>query len=43
LRCTIVLACAEPEAFNARVAAELGVSVPAVAKWRARFIQRRLA
>ncbi len=43
LRCKIVLACAEPGAFNSRVAAELGVSVPTVAKWRGRFIERRLA
>ena len=34
LRCKIVLACAEPGAFNSGVAAELGVSVPTVAKWR---------
>jgi transposase len=43
LRCKIVLACAEPGAFNSGVAAELGVSVPTVAKWRGRFIERRLA
>jgi Homeodomain-like domain len=38
LRCRIVLACAEPGAFNSHVAAELGVSVPTVMKWRGRFI-----
>ena len=42
LRCKIVLACAEPGAFNAKVAADLGVSVPTVRKWRGRFIERRL-
>jgi len=43
LRCRIVLACAEPESVNYKVAAELGVSVPTVAKWRGRFIERGLA
>ncbi|QBI53541.1 IS630 family transposase [Streptomonospora litoralis] len=43
LRCRIVLACAEPEAFNKDVAAELGISVPTVAKWRGRFIEHGLA
>jgi transposase len=43
LRCKIVLACAEPGAFNSHVAAELGVSVPTVAKWRGRFLARGLA
>jgi transposase/transposase-like protein len=42
LRCRIVLACAEPGSFNTQVAAELGVSVPTVAKWRGRFIEHRL-
>ena len=42
LRCKIVLACAEPGAFNAQVAADLGVSVPTVRKWRGRFMERRL-
>lgn len=42
LRCRIVLACAEPGAFNKQVAAELGVSVPTVAKWRGRFIEHGL-
>ncbi|MEU0079741.1 IS630 family transposase [Micromonospora tulbaghiae] len=42
LRCRIVLACAEPGATNAAVAAELGVSRPTVGKWRSRFLQRRL-
>jgi transposase len=43
LRCKIVLACAEPEAFNYQVAAELGVSVPTVTKWRGRFTDKGLA
>jgi transposase len=43
LRCKIVLACAEPEAFNYQVAADLGVSVPTVAKWRGRFTEKGLA
>lgn len=43
LRCRIVLACAEQGAVNSRVAAELGVSVPTVAKWRSRFIEHGLA
>jgi len=43
LRCKIVLACAEPGAFNSHVAAGLGVSVPTVAKWRGRFIEHGLA
>jgi transposase len=42
LRCRIVLACAEPGAMNSHVAADLGVSVPTVAKWRGRFIERRV-
>jgi transposase len=42
LRCKIVLACAEPGAMNSKVAADLGVSVPTVRKWRGRFIERRL-
>ncbi|HEX3923078.1 MAG TPA: IS630 family transposase [Streptosporangiaceae bacterium] len=42
LRCRIVLACAEPGSFNSQVAADLGVSVPTVMKWRGRFIERRL-
>src|SRR5277367_1943678 len=42
LRCRIVLACAEPGLFNTQVAAELGVSVPTVMKWRGRFVERRL-
>ncbi|MFF0658411.1 IS630 family transposase [Micromonospora tulbaghiae] len=42
LRCRIVLACAEPGATNAAVAADLGVSRPTVGKWRSRFLQRRL-
>jgi transposase/transcriptional regulator with XRE-family HTH domain len=43
LRCRIVLACAEPESVNYKVAAQLGVSVPTVMKWRGRFIERGLA
>ncbi|MET8092251.1 IS630 family transposase [Micromonospora sp. NPDC005220] len=43
LRCRIVLACAEPGATNAAVAADLRVSRPTVGKWRSRFVQRRLA
>ncbi len=43
LRCRIVLACAEPGAFNKDVAAAVGVSVPTVAKWRGRFIEHGLA
>jgi transposase len=43
LRCRIVLACAEPGAANTQVAADLGVSVPTVAKWRGRFIEHGLA
>jgi transposase len=40
LRCKIILRCAEPGAFNSRVAAGLGVSNPTVTKWRTRFIER---
>jgi transposase len=43
VRCRIVLACAEPGAANTQVAADLGVSVPTVAKWRGRFIEHGLA
>jgi transposase len=43
LRCRIVLACADPDAANSHIAAELGVSVPTVAKWRNRFIAHGLA
>jgi len=42
LRCRIVLACAEPGAGNARVAADLGVHPDTVGKWRSRFVRRRL-
>ncbi|WP_169811593.1 helix-turn-helix domain-containing protein [Nocardia shimofusensis] len=38
LRCRIVLACAEPGAANAHVAAAVGVTAMTVAKWRHRFI-----
>ncbi|MEU8008099.1 IS630 family transposase [Catellatospora sp. NPDC049111] len=43
LRCRIVLACADPDSVNTRIAAELGVSLPTIAKWRSRFIAHRLA
>src|SRR5918993_2594940 len=41
LRCRIVLACATG-ATNKQVAAELGVSLPTVGKWRARVVGRPL-
>jgi transposase len=41
MRARIVLACAEG-ASNKQVAAELGVSVTAVNRWRARFVQSRV-
>jgi transposase len=41
LRCRIVLACAEG-ASSVEVATRLGVSLPTVGKWRARFLARRL-
>src|SRR5918996_3909990 len=41
LRCRIVLACATG-ATNKQVAAELGVSLPTVGKWRSRFVARPL-
>jgi transposase len=41
LRCRIALACATG-ATNKQVAAELGVSLATVGKWRARFVARRL-
>ncbi|HKF89241.1 MAG TPA: IS630 family transposase, partial [Propionibacteriaceae bacterium] len=41
LRCRIVLACATG-VTNKQVAAELGVSLPTVGKWRSRFVARRL-
>src|SRR5262245_56130682 len=43
LRCRIVLACADPDAANSHIAAELGVSVPTIAKWRKRFIAHGMA
>ncbi|MBF6300965.1 helix-turn-helix domain-containing protein [Nocardia amamiensis] len=43
MRCRIVLACAEPGAFNTHVAAEVGVSAMTVRKWRGRFIEYGLA
>ncbi len=42
LRCRIVLACAEPGAANAHVAAVVGVTAMPVAKWRKRFIEHGL-
>jgi transposase len=42
LRCKIVLACSKG-ATNTQVAADLGVSMPTVGKWRKRFIEHRLA
>jgi len=41
-RARIVLACAEPGAVNARVAAQLGVPPHKVGRWRARFTAGRL-
>src|ERR687897_3535406 len=41
LRCRIVLACATG-ATNKQVAAELGVSLPTVGKWRARVVAPRV-
>jgi transposase len=43
VRARIVLACAEPGAANAQVAAGLGVSRPTVAQWRQRFAEAGLA
>jgi len=42
LRARIVLACAEPDAVNEQVAAEVGVTTATVGKWRKRFIEARL-
>ncbi|WP_207541328.1 IS630 family transposase [Sabulicella rubraurantiaca] len=41
-RIRIVLACAEPDATNLRVAEALGVSRQTVATWRGRFAEHRL-
>jgi transposase len=43
MRARIVLACAEPGAVNARVAADLGVSLPTVGKWRGQYASQGLA
>ncbi len=43
VRARIVLACAEPGAANARVAAELGTSAVTVGKWRRQFAVAGLA
>lgn len=43
LRARIVLACAEPAATNTAIAAELGLSLMTVSKWRRRFAQHGLA
>lgn len=43
LRCRILLACAEPGAFNTHVAAEVGVTGMTVRKWRNRFIEFGIA
>ena len=43
VRAGIVLACAEPGAVNAQVAADLGVSRPTVSQWRRRFAEAGLA
>jgi transposase len=42
LRSRIVLACAEPDATNKQVAADLGVVANTVNKWRSRFVASRL-
>jgi transposase len=42
LRARIVLACAKPGATNKNVASELRVQQRTVAKWRGRFIDKRL-
>src|SRR5918995_4944239 len=41
LRCRIVLACATG-ATNKQVAADVGVSLPTVGKWRSRVVSRRV-
>jgi transposase len=43
MRARIVLACAEPGAVNAQVAADLGVSLPTVGKWRGQYASHGLA
>lgn len=42
LRCRIVLACADPERSNLRIAEDLRVHPDTVTKWRRRFVTRRL-
>ncbi|MFT2017595.1 helix-turn-helix domain-containing protein [Streptomyces sp. 796.1] len=42
LRCRIILACAEG-ARNKDVAARLDSAAPAVGRWRARFVEHRIA
>jgi transposase len=43
VRARIVLACAEPGSVNAQVAADLGVTVVTVGKWRRQFAEAGLA
>ena len=43
MRARIVLACAQPGAVNAQIAADLGVSVPTVGKWRGQYASRGIA
>ena len=43
VRARIVLACAEPSVVYAQVAADLGVTMMTVSKWRTRFEESRLA
>ena len=42
LRCRIVLACADPERANLRIAEDLRVHPDTVSKWRRRFVTKRL-
>jgi transposase len=43
MRARIVLACSEQGAVNAQVAADLGVSLPTVGKWRGQYALRGIA